>query len=78
MLRQFATCNSLIGKKSPLGLGEIYRVFGNTLTPDGKYPVEYCENLQLPIQMQVSRKGKRFLKFLFHFWDLHQILNILK
>ena len=53
----------LIGKKSPLGLGEIYLVFVNTLTADGKYPVEYCENLQLPIQMQVSRKGKTFLQF---------------
>ena len=41
---------------SPLGLGEILQVFVNTLTPDGKYPVQDCENLQLPIQMQLSQK----------------------
>ena len=37
---------------SPLVLGEVLEVFGNTLTADGKYPVQYCKNLQLPIQMQ--------------------------
>ena len=26
--------------------------------------------------MQVSEKRKIFLNFLFHFWNLHQILNI--
>ena len=41
---------------SPLGLGEILQVFVNTLTADGKYPVQDCENLQLPIQMQLSQK----------------------
>ena len=32
-------------------LGEILAVFVNRLTIDGKYPVQDCENLQLPIQM---------------------------
>ena len=63
---------------SPLVLGEILRMFVNTLTIAGKYPVEGCENLQLPIQMQLSAKQKAFLDFLFHFRDLHQSLNILK
>ena len=39
---------------SPLVLGEILRVFVNTLTAEGKYAVEDWENLQLSIQMQVS------------------------
>ena len=64
---------------SPLLLGEVLVVFVIRLTPDGKYPVHDCENLQLPIQMQLSRKTKKLsLNFLFHFWNLHQILNILK
>ena len=35
-------------------------MFLNTLTADGKYPFQYCENLQLPIENQVSEKGKTF------------------
>ena len=45
---------------SPLVLGEILGVFLNTLTDDAKYPVQDCENLQLPIQMQLSEKRKTF------------------
>ena len=63
---------------SPLVLGEILAVFVNTLTADGKYPVQGCENLQLPIQMQLSEKRKTFSQFLFHLSMLREILNILK
>ena len=45
---------------SPLELGEIFRVFLNTLTAEHKYPVQDCQNLQLPIQMQLSEKRKTF------------------
>ena len=45
---------------SPLVLGEIVGVFVNTLTSDGKYPVQDCENLELPIQTQLSEKRKSF------------------
>ena len=38
-------------------------MFVNTLTADGKYRVQYCENLQLPIQMQVSEKRNAFSNF---------------
>ena len=38
-------------------------VFVNTLAAGGKYPVQYCENLQLPIQRQLSEKGKTFSEF---------------
>ena len=41
---------------SPLVLGEMLEVFVNTLPVDGKYPVQSCENLQLPIQIQLSEK----------------------
>ena len=67
----------LIWKMCPLVLGEILGVFVNTLTADGKYPVQGCENLQLPIQMQLSEKQKSFSNFLLHLRNLHRILNIL-
>ena len=41
---------------APLLLGEIFGVSVNTLTADGKYFVQDCENLALPIQMQLSKK----------------------
>ena len=41
---------------APLLLGEIFGVSVNTLTADGKYFVQDCENLPLPIQMQLSKK----------------------
>ena len=41
----------LIWEMSPLVLGETLGVFVNTLTADGKYPLQGWENLQLPIQM---------------------------
>ena len=63
---------------SALVLGKILGVFYNTLTADGKYPVQDWENLQLPMQMQLSKKRKSFQNFLFHFWNLHQILNIFR
>ena len=58
-------------------LAEILEGFVNELTAYGKYPVQGFENLQLPIQMQLSQKWKTFSNFMFHFWILHQILNIL-
>ena len=45
---------------SPVVLGEVLVVFFNRLTADGKYPVQDCENLQLPIQMHISEKRKTF------------------
>ena len=54
---------------SPLVLGEILGMFLNTLTDDGMYPVQGCENLQLPIQMQLSEKQKIFSKFFVPFLE---------
>ena len=45
---------------SPLVLGEVVVVFFYRLAADGKYPVQVCKNLQLPIQMQLSQKRKTF------------------
>ena len=45
---------------SPLVLCEILGVFVHTLAVNGKYPVPDCENLELPIQMQLSEKHKTF------------------
>ena len=54
---------------SPLVLGEILGAFVNTFNADGKYPVQGSENLQLPIQMQLSEKEKTFSPFFAPFLD---------
>ena len=54
---------------SPLVLCKILGVLVNTLTTDGKYPVQGCENLRLPIQMQLSEKRKTFFGFFVPFLD---------
>ena len=63
---------------SPLVLGEILGESFNTLAADGKYFVQYCVNLPLPIQMQLFKNQKLVLNFFSHFLNLQQILNILK
>ena len=44
-------------------------VFVNTLTADGKYLVQGCENLQLPIQMQLYEKQKTFSDIFIQFLE---------
>ena len=58
---------------SPPVLGEVLWVFVNTVTAEGKYPVQDFENLPLPIQIQLSEKQKTFSQFFFHFFSLHQV-----
>ena len=65
----------LILKMSELVLGELLAVFVNTLTTDGKYSVQDCENLQLPIEMKLSEKRKRFSQFFVRF---HQSTSNIK
>ena len=50
------------------------------MSRDNKSPLRNCDNLWLPIpiQMQVSKKQKLFLNIFLHFRNLHQILNFLK
>ena len=59
----------LIWNMSSLVLGEILETFVNTLTADGKYPVQGCEDFQLPIQLQLSEKRKLFAGVFFPFLD---------
>ena len=47
-------------KMSALVICKILVAFVNTLTVDGKYRLGDCENLRLPIQMQLSKKRKTF------------------
>ena len=54
---------------SPLVLGKILGVFVKTLTAGDMYPVQGCENLQLPIQMQFSEKQKNFTQFFVPFLE---------
>ena len=51
-------------ENSPLVLGEIFGVFVDILAIDCKYPVQYIQNLRLPIQMQLFEKRKTFSQFL--------------
>ena len=53
-------------------------VFVNRLTADENYPFRDSKDLQFHIQTEISLKKKLFLNFLFHLWNLHQILNILE
>ena len=43
-----------------LVLREVLWVFPNTLTAEGKYPFQDCQNLPLPIQMLLSGNEKFF------------------
>ena len=54
---------------SLLVLGEILEVFIDTLTAYGKYPVQDCENLPLPIQMQLSEKRKTLSEYFVPFLE---------
>ena len=59
----------MICKISPLFKFEILGMFGNTLTANDKYPVWNWENLQFPIQMQLSQNQKTFLQFILPFME---------
>ena len=44
-------------------LWKILRLFVNTLTPDGKYPVFNRDKLTQPLQIQLSQKQESFSEF---------------
>ena len=61
----------LFPKKSLVLTYQILGLRVNTLGTDEKNTVLNKENLTTPIQMQLSeKKKKRFLNFLFYFWNL--------
>ena len=47
----------------------VRRVFVNTLTAEGKYPVQDWENLPLPMQMPLSDIWKTFSQFFVPFLE---------
>ena len=57
---------------------EIFRVFVNTLTPDVKYSRRNIQILWQQFQTSLSQKRKTFFDFFLHFWNEHEIENILK
>ena len=57
---------------------EILVVFVNTLTADERYPVRGYENLQFLFKCNYLKNKNHFVKFYFHYSNLHQIWNILK
>ena len=59
----------IISIMSPLVLSEILGVFVITLTANGKYPVQDCENLQLPSEMHISEKPKAFSQLFIPFLE---------
>ena len=63
---------------SALVISEIFRLFGNTLTPDIKYSRRNMRTFWQQLQTPLSPKRKTFFDFLLHFWNVHEIENILK
>ena len=53
----------LIWKTSLLVISQILGLFVNTLTPNEEYFLNNRENLPVPIQLQTSKKQKKFLQF---------------
>ena len=63
---------------SALVTSEILRLFGNTLTPDVKYSRRNMRTFWQQLQTPLSQKRKTFFDFLLHFWNVHEIENILR
>ena len=65
----FIILREVDSKNVSLVTDEILGVFFNTLTADGKYPVQGCGNVQLPIQIILSEKQKTFSEIFVPFLD---------
>ena len=63
---------------SPLVLGEVLVVFANRLTADGKYPFQDLRISKSQLKCNYLKNRNLFLIFLFSFWNLYRVLNILK
>ena len=70
--------DKLSWKKSALVTSEIFRLFVNTLTPDVKYSRRNMPIFWQQLQTTFSQKRKNFFDFVLHFWNAHEIENILK
>ena len=58
---------------SALVTSQIFRLFVNMLTPDDKYSRRYIHIFWQQLQTTLSQKGKAFVDFLLHFWNVHEI-----
>ena len=63
---------------SALVISEIFRLFGNTLTPDVKYSRRNMRTFWQHLQTPLSQKRKTFFDFLLHFWNVPEIENIVR
>ena len=63
---------------SVLVTSDIFRLFVNTLTPDVKYSRRNMQIFWQHFQTPLSQKRKIFFDFLLHFWNVHEIENILR
>ena len=63
---------------SALVISEIFRLFVNTLTPDDKYSRRNMQIFWQQLQTLFSQKRKTLFDFLLHFWNVHEIYNILQ
>ena len=63
---------------SALDTSEIFRLFVNRLTPDVKYSRRNMRTFWQQFQTPLSQKTKTFFDFVLHFWNVHEIGNILR
>ena len=70
------TWKRLSSKISLLVICEIVGLFVNTLTANDKYSLHNRKNLPQPIQMQLSKKQKKFSQFCFAFLKFRSSFKI--
>ena len=63
---------------SALVTSEVFRLFVDTLTSDVKYSRRNMQIFWKQFQTLLSQKRKIFFDFLLHFWNVHEIENILR
>ena len=63
---------------SALVTSEVFRLFVDTLTSDVKYSRRNMQIFWKQFQTLLSQKRKIFFDFLLHFWNVHEIDNILR
>ena len=63
---------------SALVTSEVFRLFVDTLTSDVKYSRRNMRIFWQQFQTLLSQKTKTFFYFLLHFWNVHEIDNILR
>ena len=63
---------------SALVTSEVFRLFVDTLTSDVKYSRRNMLIFWKQFQTLLSQKRKIFFDFLLHFWNVHEIENILR